>query len=102
MKTAVLIAFTLSYEGRTRGEISKFYRELYGYQSYSHYGRYRSRKSGFLDGIRNIRYDKGIFMIRTEDTERVVSYLEEKGAKVSKWEVIPGLEEKKQLELPVT
>ncbi len=31
--------------------------------------------------------------------ERVVSYLKEKGAKVSKWEVIPRSEKKKQLEL---
>ena len=98
METAVLIAFTLSYEGKTRA-VSKFYRELYGYQSYSYYGRYRAMKPCFLDGIRNIRYDKGIYMIRMEDTGRVVSYLEGKGAKVSKWEVIPGLEEKKQLEL---
>lgn len=41
-------------------------------------------------------------MIRMEDTERVVSYLEEKGAKVSKWEVTPGSEEKKQLEIQAT
>ena len=48
-----------------------------------------------IDDIRNIRYDKGIFMIRMEDTGRVVSYLEEKSAIVSKWEVIPGSEAKK-------
>ena len=41
-------------------------------------------------------------LITIEDTGRVVSYLEEKGAKVSKWEVIPGSEEKKQLELQAT
>jgi hypothetical protein len=41
-------------------------------------------------------------MIRTEDTGRGVSNLEEKGAKVSKWEVIQGLEEKRQLELQAT
>ena len=91
-----------SHHGILWGEVSKFYRDLYGYQSYSHYGRYRSRKPGFLDGIRNIRYDKGILMIRMEDMGRVVSYLEEKGAKVSKWEVIPRSEEKKQLELQAT
>ena len=64
METAILISFTLSYEDRSRGEVSKFYRDLYGYESYSHYGRYRSKKEGFLDGIRNIRYSKGVFMIR--------------------------------------
>ena len=101
VKTAVLIAFTLSYGGRTKGEISRFYRELYGYESYSHYGGYRSRKEGFLDGIRNIRYAKGIIMIRREDQRRVVAYLRRRGATVSKWEVLPGNKEQKQLKLQV-
>ena len=97
MKTAILIAFTLSYEGRSRGEISRFYRELYGYRSHSHFGRYISRKAGFLDGIKNIRYTKGMFMIRKEDQGRVVAYLKSRGATISKWEVLPGTEEQKQL-----
>ena len=81
MKTAILMAFSLSYEGRTRGEISKFYRDLYGYESYSHYGRYRSRKTGFLDDVMNIRYEKGMIMIRKEDQRRVITYLRRRGGR---------------------
>ena len=81
MKTAILVAFSLSYEGRTRGEISKFYRDLYGYESYSHYGRYRSRKTGFLDDVMNIRYEKGMIMIRKEDQRRVITYLRRRGGR---------------------
>ena len=99
VKTAILVAFSLSYEGRTRGEISKFYRDLYGYESYSHYGRYRSRKTGFLDDVMNIRYEKGMIMIRKEDQRRVITYLRRRGAEISKWEVIPGNSEKKKLGL---
>ncbi len=102
METAVLISFTLRYENRSRGEISKFYRDLYGYESYSHYGRYRSRKSGYLDRIVNIRYSKGVFMIREEDKRKVVSYLKRRGAIVVLWKVIPSREEKKLLELHVS
>ncbi|MEM0050150.1 MAG: hypothetical protein QXW39_06430 [Candidatus Bathyarchaeia archaeon] len=102
METAVLISFTLRYENRSRGEISKFYRDLYGYESYSHHGRYRSRKSGYLDKIRNIRYSKGVFMIREEDRGKVVSYLRKRGATVVLWKVIPSRKEKKLLELQVT
>ncbi len=99
MITATLISFTLAYEGRSRGEISKFYRDLYGYESFSHYGRYRSRKTGFLDSVRNIRYSKGMFMIRKEDERKVLSYLRRKGAKISRWDVIPDKDEIKLLEL---
>ena len=99
MKTAILVAFSLRYEGRTRGEISKFYRDLYGYESYSHYGRYRSRKTGFLDGIMNIRYEKGMILIRKEDQRRVISFLKKSGAEILKWEVIPGNSEVKKLGL---
>ena len=67
MKTAFLTSFTVIYEGRSKGGVSKFHRDLYGYESYSHYGKYRSRKSGFLDGVRNIRYSKGMFMIRKKE-----------------------------------
>jgi hypothetical protein len=69
------VAFSLSYEGRTGGEISKFYRDLYGYESYSHYGRYRSRKTGFPDDVMNIRYEKGMIVIRKEDQRRVITSL---------------------------
>ena len=102
MEKAILISFTLSYDRRSRAEISKFYRDLYGYESYSHYGKYRSRKKGFLDSINNIRYSKGMFMIRKEDRGKVVSYLKKSGASVILWEVIPKTREKKLLELQVT
>ncbi|MEM4093229.1 MAG: hypothetical protein QW837_09350, partial [Conexivisphaerales archaeon] len=55
--------------------------------------RYRSRKAN-LDKIRNIRYSKGVFMIREEDRGKVVSYLRKRGATVVLWKVIPSRKEK--------
>ncbi|MEM3810706.1 MAG: hypothetical protein QXV38_00195 [Conexivisphaerales archaeon] len=52
--------------------------------------------------IRNIRYSKGVFMIRGEDRGKVVSYLRKRGATVVLWKVIPSRKEKKLLELQVT
>ncbi len=46
-----------------------------------------------------IRYSKGIFMIRKEDEKTVLDYLKSKGAKVSRWDVIPKEEEMKLLQL---
>ncbi len=63
--------------------------------------RYRSRKAN-LDKIRNIRYSKGVFMIREEDRGKVVPYLRKRGATVVLWKVIPSRKEKKLLELQVT
>ncbi|MEM3248337.1 MAG: hypothetical protein QXL00_00995 [Conexivisphaerales archaeon] len=60
--------------------------------------RYRSS----FDKIRNIRYSKGVFMIREEDRGKVVSYLRKRGATVVLWKVIPSRKEKKLLELQVT
>ncbi|MEM4087066.1 MAG: hypothetical protein QXV49_01040 [Conexivisphaerales archaeon] len=53
--------------------------------------RYRSRKAN-LDKIRNIRYSKGVFMIRGEDRGKVVSYLRKRGATVVLW--IPSRKKK--------
>ena len=94
METAILTSFTLIYEGRSKGDVSKFHRDLYGYESYSHYGKYRSRKSGFLAGVKNIRYSKCMFVIRREDWGKVVSYLGKRGAIVVLWEVIPDRRER--------
>jgi hypothetical protein len=99
LKTAILVAFSLRYYERTKGEISKFYRDLYGYESYPHYWRYRSRKTGFLDIIMNIRYEKWMILILKEDQRRVISFLRRSGAEILKWKVIPGSSERKKLGL---
>ena len=96
---ATLVSFTIEYRGRSRAEISKFFRDFYGYESFSHYGRYRSRKKGFLDNVKFIRYSKGIFMIKKEDEKTVLEYLRSRGAKVSNWDVIPKDDEMKLLQL---
>ncbi|MEM4109269.1 MAG: hypothetical protein QXQ65_04615, partial [Conexivisphaerales archaeon] len=44
--------------------------------------------------IRNIRYSKGVFMIRGEDRGKVVSYLRKRGATVVLWKVIPSRKKK--------
>ena len=102
MVTTILISFTMEYKGRSRAEISKFYRDLYGYVSYSYYGRYVSRKEGFLDRMKYIRYSKGLFMIRREGERKVLTFLKRKGARVSEWEVVPKREEMKNLGLRTT
>ena len=98
MPTASLVYFHLPAKGRTKGELNRFYREFYGYENYSYYGRYRSRIQGFLDRVRNIRYAKSLFMVRIEDERQVTHFLREKGAQVRVWKVTPQAREWKSLQ----
>ncbi|MEM3908117.1 MAG: hypothetical protein QXZ17_14870 [Nitrososphaerota archaeon] len=56
-------------------------------------------RKDFLDGIKHIRYSKGLFMIRREDEMKVLTFLKRKGAKVFEWEVVPKREELRSLGL---
>ena len=101
MRTASLIAFTMKAKGRTQGEVSKFYRELYGYRNCSHYGRYHTQIKGVLDGVRSIRYANGVFMVRKEDARKVLRFLKDNGATVTVWDVLPREREWKALQLRI-
>ena len=101
MRTAALIAFTMKAKGRTQGEVSKFYRELYGYRNCSHYGRYHTRIKGVLDGVQSIRYANGVFMVRKQDIRKVLRFLRDRGAQVTVWDVILRDSDWKTLQLPV-
>jgi hypothetical protein len=76
---------------------ARFYRRFYGYNNSSHYGRYHSRVSGFLDDIRYIRYANGVILVRRENSGKVIRYLKENKAKVYQWEV--ELSKKEEMEI---
>jgi hypothetical protein len=101
MRTASLIAFTMKTKGRTPGEVSKFYRELYGYRNCSHYGRYHTQIKGVLDKVQSIRYANGVFMVRKADARKVLQFLRSHGAMVAVWDVLPKTKEWKVLQAPV-
>ena len=87
-------------KGKSRGEVSKFYRELYGYRNCSHYGRYHSQIKGFLDEVGSIRYSNGVFLVKKDDEWRVVRFLRQRGAKVTTWKVVPKVKEWSALQNP--
>ncbi|MEM4090210.1 MAG: hypothetical protein QXQ46_05600 [Thermoplasmatales archaeon] len=45
---ALLISFTMEYRGRSKADMSRFYREICGYISHSCYGRYISEKTSSI------------------------------------------------------
>ncbi|MEM3860458.1 MAG: hypothetical protein QW478_13875 [Candidatus Micrarchaeaceae archaeon] len=44
--TTILTSFTMEYRGRSRADISRFYREIYGYISHSYYSKLDLQEGG--------------------------------------------------------
>ncbi|MGC8562322.1 MAG: hypothetical protein ACP5NO_03890 [Thermoplasmata archaeon] len=85
--TLIVFRVERSSEGVTAASYSRFYRKLYGYNNYSHYGRYHSRIPGFLDGIRHIKYANGVIAVDTKNSNKVIRFLRSNKAKVHSWSV---------------
>ena len=85
--TLIVFRVERTSEGITAASYSRFYRKLYGYNNYSHYGRYHSRIPGFLDGIRYIKYDNGVIVVDSGNSNKVIRFLRSNKAKVHSWSV---------------
>lgn len=74
-----LIAFRMP-KGSTNAAYGQLVKRLYGQETSSHGGRYRYRRKGLLDGVRNVQLIRGVLIVRKEDRKRVIGLLEELGA----------------------
>jgi len=94
-----LIVFTLerSEKGMSPASYSKFYRQLYGYNNSSHYGKYHSRIPGFLDQFKYIKYANGVILVEKKRSNQVVEYLRKNEANVYRWDVELTMEEEENL-----
>ena len=98
----MLIAFNLPRKemGISVAEASKIYRELYGYNSHSFYGKYNRKIGGLLDelgGVLKLSRSQ-VLLVRKEEGERVVDFLRQRRANVFNWVVDLTVEEDKGLE----
>ena len=55
---------------------NQFCKKLYGQNTSSHKGKYSYHIRGFLDDIPHHRLIRGAFIIRTQDVEKVTTFLE--------------------------
>ncbi len=55
---------------------SELVKKLYGQQTNSHKGKYHYRRKALLDDIPAHRLIRGVIIVREEDSDRVVSFLE--------------------------
>lgn len=81
MKIGPLICYTLGKDA-TSIQRNKLRKLLLGYTDYSNKGRYRYFRDGLLTKIPSIRLVRSVFIVRNEDSEKVVDLLEEFKAKV--------------------
>ncbi|MEM0138926.1 MAG: hypothetical protein QW100_04315, partial [Thermoplasmatales archaeon] len=78
MVTAILISFTMEYSKEHGRHIKVLQGDLRIHQPLVL--RQVHLRKDFLDGIKHIRYYKGLFMIRREDEMKVLTFLKRKGA----------------------
>ena len=69
-------------------EVSKFCQRFYGQDTSSGKGKYRYRRHGLLDDIFHRKLLRGVIIIRTEDLEKVLDFLEKYDAIVQYREII--------------
>ena len=90
MKTGTIILFTLPRKEENIGmpKACKLYRELYGYNNTSYYGKYHSRVQGLLERLGGIRLFKSAMLVRNEDAGAVEELLKRYNAHILKRKVI--------------
>ena len=68
---------------RTRNaELSKFCQRFYGQDTSSHCGKYRYHRQGILDDIPHRKLIRGVIIVRSDDVDEVVSFLQKYDAEV--------------------
>ncbi len=77
--------------------MNKFCREFYGYKMKSNYGRYTYEKKGFLDNHPFIKLQRGVLVVRKEDAEPILSFLESYNAEIFARDIILQAEDEEQL-----
>ena len=93
---AMLILFHLP-PNTPRPIRNRFPQKLYGQAVSSWGGKYRYRKTGFLESIPYRKLYRGAILVRNEDIDSVLNFLKEWDAIVETREIIPLDEDLKEL-----
>lgn len=85
--TGALIAFKISHTN-THPSINRFCREFYGYTDKSNKGKYCYERPGFISKYRHINLLRGLIIVRPEDSEEIMAFLQKYDADVFMREII--------------
>jgi len=71
-----LIAFRLP-KGIQNKVYTRFQKRFYGQETSSHRGKYRYRRSGFLENVSHRKLIRGVIIVKVEDKNKVIEFLQE-------------------------
>ena len=61
-------------------QVNRFCQKFYGQDTTTHGGRYKYRKRGLLDDIHHRKLIRGVLILRDDDSDIVLEFLQEWGA----------------------
>lgn len=76
-----LICYSLEKSQFTQVERNRFRKELLGYNDFSNKGKYKYYRSGLLDEIPHNKLIRSVLVIKKEDHDKIVSFLDKYNAR---------------------
>lgn len=76
-----MIAFRVQSK-TTQAKLNKFCRKFYGYTDKSCHGKYTYKRKGLLDDIPHINPIRSLLIVKNEDCDKVVLFLEKYNAEI--------------------
>lgn len=76
-----LVAFIVFTHGN-KVKSSMFAKKFYGQETSSHSGKYKYRRKGFLDDIKHIKLIRGVIIVKKEEVNWVLDFLNQFDTKV--------------------
>ena len=81
------ILITYSAKGLSKTESSKLSKALIGYLDSSNNAKYTYKRKGLVTSVNNIIVSKSTFIVPRNKIQRLISYIESRGAKVLSWDI---------------
>ncbi len=75
----ILIAFSVP-TGKNKTKSSAFVKAFYGQETSSHHGKYKYRRTGILDEIPHNKLIRGVIIVKSEEANKVIEFLEKQFA----------------------
>ncbi len=79
--TGKIIVFKLAMTN-DRTAMNRFCRQFYGYLDRSHNYRYQYKRKGFLGDFAHIRLQRGVIVVKKEDSKEIISFLKSYDAEI--------------------
>ena len=80
-----------------RSSMKRFCRQFYGYLDRSCNYRYQYQRRGILDEYPHLKLQRGVLVVRKEDAEPIISFLESYNSEIFARDIVLSEEDEEQL-----